>query len=457
MGSYQFGPFHLDAGKRLLWRDGEVVSLTPKAFDLLCVLVEKPGRVIGKEDLIRRVWQGAIVEEGNLSVNISMLRKALGETHQEHQFIVTHSGRGYSFVADVRAGGEAEEERLAGGDEWQREQPTGGALQLESPFYIERETDAEFSEALRRRDSIILIKGSRQVGKTSLLARGFQQARTRRARVVLTDFQDLNGEYLESVEKLLLMLAELIAEELELSVAPHQFWNPRIGPSSNFERYWKRIILQEISSPIIWGLDEVDRLFNYAYASEVFGLFRSWHNKRALDPGGQWSRLTLTMAYATEAHLFITDLNQSPFNVGTRLSLEDFTPAQVAELNHRYESPLRSPRELSEFFQLVGGHPFLVHHGLREIRRRKLALADLVAQAGSEDGVFGDHLERLRISLNRDPELLPAIRELLADRPCPTAESFYRLRSAGVIRGHSPRDATLRCQLYRLFLRQNSF
>lgn len=456
MGSYRFGPYHLDAGKRLLWRDGEMVSLTPKAFDLLCVLVENHGSVIKKEDMIRQVWQDTIVEEGNLSVNISALRKALGETHQEHRFIVTHSGRGYSFVAPVEEASEAGEETQP--DSLRaRIEPTGGALQLGSPYYIERETDGEFSDALRRRDSIILIKGSRQVGKTSLLARGFQQARARRARVVLTDFQDLNAEYLESVEKLLLMLAELIADELELSVRPHQLWNPRIGPSSNFERYWKRSVLEEISSPIIWGLDEVDRLFNYPYASEVFGLFRSWHNKRALDPGGQWSRLTLTMAYATEAHLFITDLNQSPFNVGTKLSLEDFTPEQVVELNRRYESPLRTLQELDEFYQLVGGHPFLVNHGLREIKRRDMTPAELVAQAGNEDGVFGDHLERLRISLNRDQELLLAIHEMLRNRPCPTTESFYRLRSAGVIRGHSTRDATLRCELYRLYLLQNVF
>ena len=72
----------------------------------------------------------------------------------------------------------------------------------------------------------------------------------------------------------------------------------------------------------------------------MFGLFRSWNNERLLDPSGSWSRFTLVIAYATEAHLFITDVNQSPFNVGTRLTLEDFTREQVAELNRRYGSPL---------------------------------------------------------------------------------------------------------------------
>jgi hypothetical protein len=70
-------------------------------------------------------------------------------------------------------------------------------------------------------------------------------------------------------------------------------------------------VLGRIDGPVVWGLDEVDRLFSCEFGSEVFGLFRSWHNRRSLDPAGPWSRLTLALAYATEAYLFITDLNQS--------------------------------------------------------------------------------------------------------------------------------------------------
>ena len=87
----------------------------------------------------------------------------------------------------------------------------------------------------------------------------------------------------------------------------------------------------------------------------MFGVFRSWHNKRALDPEGPWRRLTLAIAYATEAHLFSTDLNQSPFNVGTRLVLEDVTVEQVEELNRRYGSPLRTKADVAAYYRLVGG------------------------------------------------------------------------------------------------------
>jgi DNA-binding winged helix-turn-helix (wHTH) protein/TolB-like protein/tetratricopeptide (TPR) repeat protein len=99
--SYEFGPFHLDAVKRLLMRDREIVPLTPKAFDILLALVESGHRVLEKSELMNRVWPDSFVEESNLTQNISTLRKALGESASQHQYIVTVPGHGYRFVASV--------------------------------------------------------------------------------------------------------------------------------------------------------------------------------------------------------------------------------------------------------------------------------------------------------------------------------------------------------------------
>ncbi len=98
---YEFGSFRIDAAKRQLLREGDAVPLTPKCFDMLLALVEESGRVVEKRALMTRVWPDSFVEEGNLSYNISMLRKALGERAGEHQYIVTIPGRGYKFVATV--------------------------------------------------------------------------------------------------------------------------------------------------------------------------------------------------------------------------------------------------------------------------------------------------------------------------------------------------------------------
>jgi TolB-like protein/DNA-binding winged helix-turn-helix (wHTH) protein/Flp pilus assembly protein TadD len=99
---YEFGPFSLDPQERILWRDGKALAVTPKVFDTLLFLVRNQGRVLSKDELLQEIWPGTFVEEVNLAVNISTLRKLLGENPQDGRYIVTVSGRGYRFVAEVR-------------------------------------------------------------------------------------------------------------------------------------------------------------------------------------------------------------------------------------------------------------------------------------------------------------------------------------------------------------------
>jgi DNA-binding winged helix-turn-helix (wHTH) protein len=451
---YEFGHFRLDVAERMLSRDGEAVSLPPKAFDLLLALVERRGRLLEKTDLMKLVWRDTFVEEANLSYTISLIRRALGEGPEPQQFIETVPKHGYRFIAEVRremAGGAT---LSAPATSYGAElEPVGGAMPLDSQFYITRPADEHFRAAIARRDSIVLIEGARQVGKTSLLARGLQQARDAGSRIVMTDLQMLNEADLVSVETLFLALAELIAYRLDLSGRPREIWDHLHSPNFNFECYLQRHALGASQAPIVWGLDEVDRLFSRPFASEVFGLFRSWHNARSLDPEGPWRRLTLVMAYATEAHLFITDHNQSPFNVGTRLTLEDFMHEHVADLNRRYGAPLSSDKEVRRYFGLVGGNPYLAQRGLHEMAQRRLTLDELEALAPRDDGPFGDHLRRILLALAQDETMRQAMIAVIDNGACPTVESFYRLRSAGLITGDSANDARPRCKLYAAYLR----
>ncbi len=103
---YEFGPFLLIPAERQLLRDNEPVSLTPKSFDLLVVLVESCGHLIEKGELMKRIWPDSFVEEANLSVNISALRRALGEGPDENQYVETVPRRGYRFVASVKERGD---------------------------------------------------------------------------------------------------------------------------------------------------------------------------------------------------------------------------------------------------------------------------------------------------------------------------------------------------------------
>ena len=99
---YGFGPYRLDREGRLLLRDGEPVALPPKAFDILLALVENGGRVLGKDELMQMIWPDTFVEQANLSVNIFLLRKALGQRSEGGQYIETVPRRGYRFASPVK-------------------------------------------------------------------------------------------------------------------------------------------------------------------------------------------------------------------------------------------------------------------------------------------------------------------------------------------------------------------
>src|SRR5215469_16475295 len=99
---YEFGPFRVDPEKEVLQRDGNPIPLQPKTFQVLLVLVRHNQEVVTKDDLMKTVWPDTFVEEANLSRNIFLLRKALGESPQDHRYVVTVPGRGYRFAEEIQ-------------------------------------------------------------------------------------------------------------------------------------------------------------------------------------------------------------------------------------------------------------------------------------------------------------------------------------------------------------------
>src|SRR5258706_10758911 len=97
-----FGPFRLLAEQRLLLEGDRPVRLGSRAFDILAALVERPGEVLGKEQLIARAWPQTVVEDSNLKIQMSALRRALGDGQGGNRYVITVPGRGYNFVAPVR-------------------------------------------------------------------------------------------------------------------------------------------------------------------------------------------------------------------------------------------------------------------------------------------------------------------------------------------------------------------
>lgn len=153
---FEFGSFRVDTAQRILFRGGEPVRLAPKTFDLLLALIEDGNRVVVKEELMRKVWADAFVEEANLTVHVSALRKILGSENGGNSYIETIPKRGYRFVADVkRIHAEKQySEKISGeikgssenGDEFKKiEQPQLAGEQFDT--MSERPTENQFEQA----------------------------------------------------------------------------------------------------------------------------------------------------------------------------------------------------------------------------------------------------------------------------------------------------------------------
>lgn len=212
---YEFGPFRLDPKERRLFREGRPITLRAKIFETLCVLVEAHGYLVNKDELIKRVWPDAVVEEGNLAHNISALRKTLGEPTTGQKYVETVPGRGYRFVAGVR--------------EIQRRE-SGPWLELRllpiTPVVthlVQRRDELQLLDrclerALRGRRQVVFVSGEAGIGKTTLVDAFAAQARGK-APVWFgygqcLDYHGPGEAYMPVLEALSRMCREVAGEDL---------------------------------------------------------------------------------------------------------------------------------------------------------------------------------------------------------------------------------------------------
>jgi WD40 repeat protein/DNA-binding winged helix-turn-helix (wHTH) protein len=180
---YEFGRFRLYAAQRILVHDGEPVALTPKGFETLLALVESKGRILEKDELMKTLWPGNFVEEGNLSQNIFLLRKALGDKRNGSRFIQTVPRRGYKFAASVKEidaatlgnGFPGAAQSCLPGDYWKRHSPFRG-LQVFEPedawLFFGRNADTDELLVRLGRSPLLAMVGNSGSGKSSLVRAG---------------------------------------------------------------------------------------------------------------------------------------------------------------------------------------------------------------------------------------------------------------------------------------------
>ncbi len=173
---YEFDKFRLDVSERILWREGERLPLSEKAFDTLCSLVRRGNHLVSKDELLNEVWPDAIVEENNLDKNISLLRQVLGERSGTGKFIETVRGHGYRFVAEVRE--LSEQSAVAGGLTSPEFQISDAKFQIEnqSDDTLKTENQAEISNFKSE------ITANPKVGKQPATDKG---QRTKQLRLIM--------------------------------------------------------------------------------------------------------------------------------------------------------------------------------------------------------------------------------------------------------------------------------
>ncbi|MBN1219126.1 MAG: AAA-like domain-containing protein [Anaerolineae bacterium] len=325
--------------------------------------------------------------------------------------------------------------------------PTG-TVSLRSKFYIEREEDALLKNQVVKRRSITTIQAPRQTGKSSLLERGLHYARKNEVKVIKLDLQGLDKVDLDSSDTFLRVLAEFIADRMDLdSAIVVEIWERPLAPKRKLTAFMQKHILSTHDDPIILALDEADRLLETDFYADFFGLIRFWYNEGASDD--EWEKLNTVLVISTEPHLFIDDIGQSPFNVGLKLNLEDFDEAQIRDLNRRYGGPVQE-QDLPAMMKLLNGHPYLTHQAIYTMAVKKLSWADLTRITTTDDGPFADHLShQYQLILNK-PGLKKALKQIIHADHCPDEKALYHLSRAGLIKGSSG-TYTLRCDLYRVY------
>ncbi len=330
----------------------------------------------------------------------------------------------------------------------------GGQVDVASQFYVQRQPIEERCyQTILQPSALIRIKAPRQMGKTSLMARILHHGARQGYCTVPLTFQLVDKAVFANLDKFLKWFCAYVGRELHLPNQLDDYWDEIFGSKVNCKDYFEKYILPQIDSPLILGLDEIDRVFQYPDIAEDFlGLLRAWHEESKRRD--IWKKLRLIVVHSTEVYIPM-NINQSPFNVGLPVDLPEFNAGQVQDLAARHNLNW-SDAEVAKLMAIVGGHPYLVRVALYHISQSELTLDELKESAIADAGIYSDHLRRQLWNLEEYPELAAGMREIAAaDSPVQLkAIQAFKLDSLGLVKLQG-NECVPRCELYRQYFRSH--
>lgn len=190
-------------------------------------------------------------------------------------------------------------------------------------------------------------------------------------------------------------------------------------------------------------------------AQEFLPLLRSWHESAQQELA--WQKLRLVVAYSTEIYIPL-DINQSPCNVGLPLQLPEFTRSNVQELALRHGLDWRVGNQTQQLMAMVGGHPALVRIAFYHLCCTDMTLSQLLQEASTQAGIYGTHLRRQLITLQKNPELVNALEAAIAAEGSISLEPIlaYKLESMGLVK-LNPDGVIISRELYRNYFHKHLF
>lgn len=325
-----------------------------------------------------------------------------------------------------------------------------GSVPLNSPFYLQRSLSEQIEREIKKPGALIRIKAPREMGKTSLMLRNLDYANRLGYHTVSLNLEQVESSILSNLNLFLRWLCANISHQLQLKPKLDEYWDEDLGSTVSCTLYLQDYILESIDTSLVLALDEVNQIFEYPLVAKDFlPLLRSWYEEGKRLP--IWQKLRLLVVHSTEVYVPLR-LNQSPFNVGLPIQLDNFSREEVQQLAQLYGLKWRDGREAKQLMAMIGGHPALIHLAIYYLSQQKITLSQLLEAASTTTGIYAHHLQRHRTTLEQQPELAQALTRILnANEPIALSPTLtYKLSSMGLVK-QSEDKAIASCELYRRY------
>ena len=316
-------------------------------------------------------------------------------------------------------------------------------------FIVRSRLEQRCYEEVVRAGTLIRIKSPERMGKSLMMGRVLKYATQQGHRTAVIDLREANREFFVDINKFLQWFCAYLGDQLEVEQQPENVWSNILGANRNCTKYVEKFFLNSDDSPLVIAIDNFDCVFRYPDVEADFcGLLRGWFEK--VNTSRAWGKLRQIIVYSQESYA-TNNINQSPFNVGLPIELDELDESEVLALAKAYGLPW-TVAEIAKLMDMIGGHPYLVQMAIDQIAYRNMDLDTLLRTAPTEEGIYSKYLyERLQL-LESNPELVAAMK-LVVNSDIPvrlSAKDGFKLDSMGLIKPQGS-DRIPRCNLYRLY------